>query len=284
MRSAYLDHLPSIRRSLDEFCDLVARLQDRAARPLGEEVVFSCMIAESCRLTSQSITLLLAYGRLWDADMLIRSIYEGTAKLCFLTDGDAAERAVKMTEYATDIPDAMRVKKSDRVSKLLKDVRDPTDPQWDGLCGIQVDAAEAEELRKRYPRDLQRRLNHRWSFHEIIFALKKSSDPVIQRFVSLSHGYGNGSHLCHQDWNGVGMIWERDQREAAARAAVHDAHAVRIMTDLLIMALLRAHAIAKITGGPDEQVAQGWEAVDAALAATRPLIDRWAEIEYGPAD
>jgi hypothetical protein len=234
-------------------------------------------------MSSDSCFLLLLHDRVWDSDIIVRAVYEGTAKLCYLVDGDDACRSSRLNEYWNDVPAAIRAKRSDRVAKFLANAPNPSDPQWEGLRGIIVDPAEAATLRASYPRERQRQLTHRWSFHEIIESLSRSQDPGFKRFIVLSHGYGNGSHLSHQDWNGVGMIWERSQREPEAEQAVHDAHVARILLDLCVMALMRAHGIAKITGGPDPRIAEGWRKVDEFLKATSEVTNKWTVLEYGGA-
>lgn len=272
-----------ISRAIDlcqNFSLAVPRLLDRPGNRSDEHAVCS-MIAGSCAMSSDSCLLLLRHERVWDADIIVRAVYEGTAKLCYLTDGQPDERAIRLNEYWNDVPASIRAKRSDRVEKILSVVSNRNEPQWKGLAGIMVGPEEAVRLRSQYPREQQRQLLHRWSFHEIIGSLAKSDDPAFQNLVMLSHGYGNGSHLSHQDWNGVGMIWERTRREPLAQEAVHNAHIARILFDLCAMALLRSHCIAKISGGEDSGVTEGWSVLTEFYKCTSKVANRWAELEYG---
>jgi len=50
-------------------------------------------------LTSESALLVLAYDRPWDAEMMMRSIAEGTVKLAFIALGTAEERVQRAHDF-----------------------------------------------------------------------------------------------------------------------------------------------------------------------------------------
>lgn len=41
-------------------------------------------LLSACARSTESALLLIAYGQLWDAEMLLRSVAEGTFKFCYL--------------------------------------------------------------------------------------------------------------------------------------------------------------------------------------------------------
>jgi len=69
-----------------------------------EQVFVYRQLAVSCHLTSESALLLIEHGCLWDAEILIRSVTEGTAKFAFMAIGTCEERAKKVKEYWIDLP------------------------------------------------------------------------------------------------------------------------------------------------------------------------------------
>lgn len=57
------------------------------------------ILGSSSHTTSESALLVTRHGRVWDADMLVRSVLEGTAKYAFLCTKDVVEQAARTTEY-----------------------------------------------------------------------------------------------------------------------------------------------------------------------------------------
>src|SRR5450759_527048 len=76
------------------------------------------ILGSSCHTTSESALLLTRHGRVWDADMLVRSVLEGTAKYAFLCTTDHAEQARRATEYWHILPEFDRIKRHDRVTQF----------------------------------------------------------------------------------------------------------------------------------------------------------------------
>jgi len=65
----------------------------------------------SCHLTSESTLLLILNCKIWDADILLRSVLEGTFKLIFLLKGSNEEQISKAKEYWELLPDIMRLRR-----------------------------------------------------------------------------------------------------------------------------------------------------------------------------
>src|SRR5258708_1249053 len=61
----------------------------RAADAGASEPDFVCqLLSNSCYLTSESALLLVGFRRLWDVEILIRSVVEGTYKFIYLCLGN----------------------------------------------------------------------------------------------------------------------------------------------------------------------------------------------------
>src|SRR5262249_16270161 len=60
-----------------------------------------CILSANAR-SSESILLLVAYGQLWDAEVLLRSVVEGSLKFCYLLQ-DQATFKQRFQEYSNDL-------------------------------------------------------------------------------------------------------------------------------------------------------------------------------------
>ena len=52
-----------------------------------------------CHLSSESVLLLLCAEKEWNADLLVRSVLEGSLKLTYMLRGSQEEAAIKVREY-----------------------------------------------------------------------------------------------------------------------------------------------------------------------------------------
>jgi hypothetical protein len=193
-------------------------------------------------MTSESALLLIENARVWDAEMLVRSVLEGTYKFAFMCVHDDVERDLRVQEYYSDLPDIDRIKKHERVAALLDDVEDPDCNECRPFHDLLLTDEELSSLRQRYPRKLRQALEQRWAFFPLAQALSGSEVPGADAVTRMLHGYGMSSHLLHQDGNAVAMVWEREHRSDERNKAISLTHGARELSDLLNLAIFRAVA------------------------------------------
>jgi molecular chaperone DnaK (HSP70) len=90
-----------------------------------------------------------------------------------------------------------------------------------------------------------------------------------------------GSHLIHQDADGIGMIWERESRNKERRESISMAHAGRELSDICIMAMLRARMTLYLNGenrSALEEMQNKFESIDSKVSEE---IKHWHTLEYG---
>jgi hypothetical protein len=98
---------------------------------------------------------------------------------------------------------------------------------------------ERKDIMARYPRQERRRLQTMWGFTGLLEQTIRSGEGLGPSTASLLHGYAMSSHVAHADFQGVGMVMEREFRNAARRNAANRAHAARIISDQLSFCALR---------------------------------------------
>lgn len=128
----------------------------------------SAQLQISCHLTSESIFLLILNGKIWDADILLRSVLEGTFKFVYLLIGSPEEQKRKANEYWNIMPDMARLARHYRASNILKAVdREHGKLKWQPIRELTIDSLEAELLSKKYTRKEKQKLSQQWSFSGI---------------------------------------------------------------------------------------------------------------------
>jgi hypothetical protein len=185
--------------------------------------------------------------KLWDAETVLRSVVEGTFKFVYLCLGSKKEVEAKFKEFSVDLPEFNRIKRHKRISDFLAVIPNPQSDEWEPLREMLLPTEELQNLEALYPRTLRKTMENRWSFHSI--ATSFSGTPLnLEPFKHLFFQYGMGSHVLHQDADGIAILCERTQRSDERREAVELVHAARLIGDLSVMAFLRHLATLHLCG------------------------------------
>jgi len=206
-------------------------------------------LAVSCNQTTNSTLILIANNQLWDAEILLRSVIEGTIKYIYLCSGDESELITKSEEYFVDLPNIDEIKQQQRVRSFLEKLEDPELYDYTILRETLIEENELTELHNQYPRQERKRIEQKWAFNEIARVLSRD-DSNLKDFDALryllSYTYGMGSNLAHKDATGLKLIHNRLQKNPEDTKLTELAHASRQINDILLMAGFRAIMIYKI--------------------------------------
>jgi len=235
----------------------------------------------SCHLTSESTLLLILNCRVWDADILLRSVLEGTFKLIFLLKGNNEEQRRKAEEYWELLPDIMRLRRHLRASETLKIV-DPHSSlsEWRPIREIMLDDAELAILQNKYSKNDRQELSRKWSFTEIVRHLSIDPNKRYSGMGALGYDYSMKSHLIHQDGDGVGMVWERYGRSTERQATIELAHAARVISDICNFGFMRATELFFACNQPRERVYEISNNYKTLFDALQSSYEEWIKIEY----
>jgi hypothetical protein len=235
----------------------------------------------SCHATAESSLILVGNVRLWDADVLVRSVVEGTLKFVFLTFGSDSERHQKLKEFDNDFAAFGQIRRHQRLKEVLSVVGNPDADEWRPFRDLLLTEAQLEELQKRYPKAVRQKLNQKWSFAEICVALRNSGQPGYELFGHMLYNYGMSSHVAHQDIDGIGMVWDRNSRDESRKTAVEVAHGGRLVGDVAIMSLLRAKSLFKLWNADAKDLKPFTEELNSILAETTVAGKDFYNVEYG---
>lgn len=189
--------------------------------------------------TSESILVLLANQALFDADVLLRTVMEGTIKYCYLMTGSDEERPQKYTEYRVILPKIERIADHFKAVETIEILRHFSANDLRPFEILLLDDDELEELQATFSKKYKKELKQKWSYQAILRELASSKTEYKAQIGTLST-YALSSHYCHFDWSGLSSRIAQMQDLASDRLGVVDtAHALRIISNVLSMYLFR---------------------------------------------
>ena len=179
----------------------------------------------------QSLSILLQETRLWDCDILMRSIIECASQYMFVCISSEPERSEKIHEYETSLSEIASILRTEKARKAAHNTSDADDAMLIG--GAALDSAAEATLRSKWPKASRQALKQKWSFSEIARQLETFKAPGLDltSYGSLLHSYGLGSHLLHADQTAMDLMADRDSREAVERALMEAAHFARLTVE-----------------------------------------------------
>lgn len=189
--------------------------------------------------TSESILILLLNGGIFDADVLLRTVMEGTIKYCYLMTGTVEEHLQKYNEFKIELTNIDKMedhKKALSAIEILKRFSNNSTKPFEAYL---LTDEEFEKLHKQYPRSVKSDLKRKWGYASLLRKLAENNAEYEAQLGTLIT-YAATSHLCHYDWTGVYT------RELQIIGANDDAaelitigHAYRIMSNVLSMEVFR---------------------------------------------
>lgn len=202
----------------------------------GQDVTVS--LFATLHSTSESILILLLNRGVFDADVLLRTVMEGTIKYCYLMTGTVETRKKRYIEYRVDLAQIERLedhKKAVESVEILKEFSNNNTKPFEACI---LSTEEYDLLSATYTKQKKNDLKRRWGYSALLRELAKDNQEYEAQLGSLST-YALSSHFCHFDWTGVSsrnapVLSPREESE------VFDfAHALRILSNVLSCYLFR---------------------------------------------
>ena len=193
----------------------------------------------SLHSTSESILILLLNQAIFDADVLLRTVMEGTIKYCYLMTGTESDKEEKYTEYKemlTDIDKLSDHNKAVEAVEILKEFSmNSTKPFEISILSDE----EFAELSEKYPRKERDALKRKWSYQSLLRSLA-CEYPEYKAQIGTISTYSLASHFCHYDWTGLSDRNNQVMNATNPDAVVFDImHCNRILSNVLSMELFR---------------------------------------------
>jgi Family of unknown function (DUF5677) len=234
--------------SIGEAFDQTIEALNGVSRLSGDQQLILRQLLISCHLSSESVLILVSNVKVWDTETVLRSVVEGTFKFVYLCLGTDSEIEERFSEYNEHLPEINRIKRHKRVSEFLTAVEDPESKEWKPFRDLLLSESELRTLETNYPRAKRKSMEHGWSFHSIANSFDRSSLKELRLLRHLFYQYGMGSHISHQDADGVKMVSERNNRSNERREAIELVHGAREISDTSVMAFLRYLSTLHLSG------------------------------------
>lgn len=200
----------------------------------------------SLHSTSESILILLLHGALFDADVLLRTVMEGTIKYCYLMNGNDDEIHQKHIEYRDILYDIDKIsdhKKALETISIFNNFK-ITNSTIPFEANILKDD-ELALLETKYSPKMRDKLKKQWNFR---YLLKKLAEvnKEYEHLLGLISTYSLTSHLIHYDWIGSSMRQAQINESPVEENIVFDiAYAARILSNILTFYLFRTSEYTK---------------------------------------
>jgi len=189
--------------------------------------------------TSESILILLYNQAIFDADILLRTVMEGTIKYCYLMMGTPEERNDKYIEYKEKLTDLDKLsdhRKAKETIRILQEFYANSTKPFEYSI---LDENELKRLQEIYPHKVRDEIKRKWNYQALLRAIAKNSSEYEAQIGTLST-YSFTSHFCHCDWTGVSTRQAQIEDSLTDQSEIFDiGHAVRIIANALSMYIFR---------------------------------------------
>jgi len=226
----------------------------------GAEAAFE--LNNACAISTDSALLLVTGMHLWDADILARSIAEGSLKALYILLADGVELETRAHEFFETIPRFQAFVRYRKAEQLLAQVENPDAPEWAGIHETMKLDEEAFRDSQGTSNGERQAIQTRWSFGGLVEQL--AALESLQPIAVLGFKYAMQSHSVHKDADGTGWMYTRQELDPLERDAADSAHGARIVHDLLDMATWRAVGAARVSA-EDPSALVGLEARKAVI-------------------
>jgi hypothetical protein len=179
----------------------------------------------------ETVTSLIIYDKLWDAEIILRSALETFIKLLFITISSGEERETRIHEYWYSLAEINSLTMSEQGKRNLKYFGNSELHKLAYLPLILSDENE-NVLRDKWSRKKRHELEQKWSFSEMLKSVSNSyNGQPMEMFLALTHGYRMSSHVMHGDELGISIIIERENRVQEERDKANRGHFLRLISD-----------------------------------------------------
>lgn len=199
--------------------------------------------------SSNILNLVIERMALHDADVLLRTVMEGTVKYCYLLNGTPEERYRKYNEYRFMLYDLEQIADHNKAIETLEifrefDIQNSTLPFEANILPDE----QRNIIHSKYSKKAKDELKRRWTYQAMLRSLAESRNEYKAQLGTLST-YASTSHYAHFDWSGLSSRLAQLHAVAKEETANYDiAHCYRIVSNILSFELIRALEYIQVYG------------------------------------
>lgn len=247
-----------------------SRLDDRKSLTTETLRVLTSYLLDRTRGTY----CVLVNGLVWDAEIILRSVYECFAKVMLISVTPEAERLAIVEEY-WDTLSAIYDRKGAERSRAAEELASRYSEDDARIFRHLRDA----RLFRTAPTGIKRtrkEIEQRWSFSGIIgYLTGKGGIGKIIGLDALGHAYSMGSHVAHASPKAFDLLEDRTLRGSDLRA-LEVGHVCRILTDMTSLSCFSVYYAERSWTGTKQFPQQLTDSFNIMVDATRLHQERFA--------
>ncbi|XXJ20618.1 DUF5677 domain-containing protein [Desulfovibrio caledoniensis] len=254
----------------------------RSPRNGGTTVAAQLFI--SCHETSESILLLIHQGRLWDADILMRSILEGSVKYCFMLSGTEEEIEANCREFWDIHPELLLRRDGARAKETLSRIGtsgNGDNPIWEPLRDMVVLGESPNDSWDKYGRKGKQALDYKWSVSGILKHFASCDDGLFASLTGPHYGYGMSCHQSHLDGIALGQRRDRITGPRNRERALTIGHAARLVSDIITYYQIRILVFKRAYNEAPIDIFNGNRDFQKLVGELEEAQNEFANVEFG---
>lgn len=127
-----------------------------------------------CQLSGESITLLIGNRKIWDAEIIFRTVLEGTIKSLYLSIGSEEEKKEKCKDFWDRLPDLDFLKRSGKAEVLLDLIKTDNNHGFKDIKDMILSDIDKERINNLYSNKQKNELRNKWDFNNILKTITES--------------------------------------------------------------------------------------------------------------
>lgn len=236
------------------FKSLFYKLSPLYKKEHGENQDVVVPLFTSLHSTSESILILLLNQAIFDADVLLRTVMEGTIKYCYLMTGTEEEKQDKYAEYKIKLTNIDKILDHNKAVEAVDILREFSMNSTKPFELSILSDEELSELSEKYPKKERDALKRKWSYQSLLRSLAHVY-PEYEAQLGTISTYSLTSHLCHYDWTGLSSRNAQIMNSVNPDAIIFDImHCNRILSNVLSMELFRIAEYMRGNGFDSQEV------------------------------
>lgn len=224
----------------------------------GQEQEVTVPLFTMLHSTSSTIlTLLSEEMALPDADVLLRTVMEGTVKYCYLMNGTPEERKAKYEEFRYALYEMEMISDHNKAVETLRifeefSVDNSAIPFEANILPDDL----LKELQSKYTKKQKDEIKRRWTYQSMLRSLAEDKEAYKAQLGTLST-YATTSHYAHFDWSGLSSRLAQLKANAENTDTHYDVvHGFRIISNILSFAMFRAGEYINVCGVKSQETYQ----------------------------
>ena len=230
-----------------------------------------------------SVMILLQAGKVWDAEILMRSAQEGFLKFCFILSEleDIDSRAHEFNDLSVDMAP---LKTHEEIRELLGPSAQRGEFASGPLAYLLTEESDFVELQDKYPRPFRNKLETKWGFRSIARELKGHLFFSDEEIAAILYSYVMSSHQGHMDGIGLNMVFERESRTTLQRDQANFDHHVAIVNRAFGLRVSRLLYTFDFSGEDPAKLSTTLNHCVSLMAPSAAVVKRSHEAKYPPKD